>query len=74
MGDNRDHSQDSRYWGFVDRNAIMGRPFLVYWSVDATSGDYSGETTFWSRLTGIFQTLAHLPSRTRWSRMLRTVH
>jgi len=74
MGDNRDHSQDSRYWGFVDRGAIMGRPFLVYWSVDATSGDYSGDSTFWSRLTGILQTLAHLPSRTRWSRMLRTVH
>src|SRR5215469_6010704 len=35
MGDNRDHSQDSRYWGFVDRDAIMGRPFLIYWSVDA---------------------------------------
>ena len=74
MGDNRDHSQDSRYWGFVDRDAIMGRPFLVYWSVDATSDDYSKDSTFWSRLTGIFQTLAHLPSRTRWSRMLRTVH
>ncbi len=74
MGDNRDRSLDSRYWGFVDRGAIMGRPFLIYWSVDATSGDYSGESTFWSRLTGIFQTLAHLPSRTRWSRMLHTVH
>jgi signal peptidase I len=74
MGDNRDRSQDSRYWGFVDRDAIMGRPFLIYWSVDATSSDYSNESTFWTRLTGIFQTLAHLPSRTRWSRMLRTVH
>src|SRR5580692_1603945 len=74
MGDNRDHSADSRYWGFVDRDAIMGRPFLIYWSVDATSSDYSNESTFWTRLTGIFQTLAHLPSRTRWSRMLRTVH
>jgi signal peptidase I len=74
MGDNRDHSQDSRYWGFVDRDAIMGRPFLVYWSVDAKSSDYSGESTFWSRLIGIFDTLVHLPSRTRWSRMLRTVH
>src|SRR5580692_11902283 len=72
MGDNRDRSLDSRYWGFVDRDAIMGRPFLIYWSVDATSGDYSGESTFWSRLSGIFQTLAHLPSRTRWSRMLHT--
>jgi signal peptidase I len=73
MGDNRDHSQDRRYWGFVDRDAIMGRPFLIYWSVDATSNDYTGESTFWSRLTGIFETLVHLPSRTRWSRMLRTV-
>jgi signal peptidase I len=74
MGDNRDHSEDSRYWGFVDRNAIMGRPFLIYWSVEAKSSDYSGESTFWTRLAGIFDTLRHLPSRTRWSRMLHTVH
>jgi len=74
MGDNRDHSEDSRYWGFVDRDAIMGRPFLVYWSIEATSSDYSGESTFWSRLAAVFDTLIHLPSRTRWSRMLHTVH
>jgi len=74
MGDNRDRSQDSRYWGFVDRDAIMGRPFLIYWSVDATSDDYSRESTFWSRLSSVFETILHLPSRTRWSRMLHTVH
>ena len=73
MGDNRDHSADSRYWGFVDHDAIMGRPFLIYWSVDASSADYT-PNTFFERLKGIFDTLAHLPTRTRWNRMLHTVH
>jgi len=73
MGDNRDHSLDSRYWGFVDRDAIMGRPFLIYWSVEANTTDY-GETSFGQRIVGIFDTLLHLPARTRWSRMLHTVH
>jgi signal peptidase I len=73
MGDNRDHSLDSRYWGFVDREAIMGRPFLIYWSIDANSNDYS-DSTFGQRLVGIFDTLMHLPARTRWTRMLHTVH
>jgi signal peptidase I len=73
MGDNRDHSLDSRYWGFVDRDAIMGRPFLIYWSINANSSDY-GSSTFAERIIGIFDTLMHLPARTRWNRMLHTVH
>ncbi len=34
MGDNRDNSQDSRYWGFVDRSLIKGRPLFIYYSFD----------------------------------------
>jgi signal peptidase I len=73
MGDNRDRSWDSRYWGFVGQDAIIGRPMLIYWSVEATSGDY-GDRTVSGTLLGIEQTLAHLHSRTRWHRMLRAVH
>ena len=35
MGDNRDHSFDSRFWGFVDMSAIKGRAFMIYWSWDS---------------------------------------
>jgi signal peptidase I len=73
MGDNRDNSSDSRYWGLVDRDAIMGKPFLIYWSIEATSDDYA-QSTFLQRLGSILDTLMHLPARTRWSRMLHTVH
>jgi signal peptidase I len=73
MGDNRDRSWDSRYWGFVDQGAIMGRPILIYWSVDATSSDYSNRGLS-GTLRGIGETLLHLPSRTRWHRMMREVH
>src|SRR6516165_8680009 len=70
MGDNRNSSLDSRYWGFVDRRAIIGRPILVYWSVRATAGDYADRSLLGS-LRGITGALVHLPSETRWHRMLR---
>jgi signal peptidase I len=71
MGDNRDHSWDSRYWGFVDREAIMGRPLVIYWSL-ASLEDDSGEPR--SVLSAIVNGLIHLPERLRWRRMLHTVH
>ena len=37
LGDNRDNSEDSRYWGFVNREAIRGQPWIVYFSFDATN-------------------------------------
>ncbi|HXX45350.1 MAG TPA: signal peptidase I [Candidatus Acidoferrales bacterium] len=73
MGDNRESSLDSRYWGFVDRRAIIGRPILIYWSVRATADDYADRSLLGS-LRGIAGALLHLPSETRWHRMLRAVH
>jgi signal peptidase I len=73
MGDNRDQSEDSRYWGFVDRDAIMGRPVIVYWSVAATSQDYENSEEG-GNLSGIGHILMHLPSHTRWRRMFHEVH
>ena len=73
MGDNRDHSWDSRYWGFVNREAIMGGPVVIYWSVQSSEEDY-GERSFGGGLVSILRTLIEIPTRTRWNRMLRTVH
>ncbi len=39
LGDNRDNSSDSRYWGFVDAGAVKGRPLVVYFSYDREAGD-----------------------------------
>jgi len=73
MGDNRDHSWDSRFWGFVDRDAIMGRPVVIYWSVQsAHDEDADQNSNGWA--LNFIDTLLHLPSRTRWSRMLHEVH
>ena len=73
MGDNRDHSWDSRYWGFVNREAIMGRPVVIYWSILSSEEEYSDHSLS-GGIGGIIDGLIHLPTRTRWQRMLRTVH
>ncbi len=73
MGDNRDRSWDSRYWGFVDRESVMGQPVIIYWSVNSTSADYSDRSLL-GRVVGMAHTLIRLPVVTRWNRMFRSVH
>ena len=45
MGDNRNDSEDSRYWGFVPREAIVGKPLVIYFSLQQHDGDDSGTLT-----------------------------
>jgi signal peptidase I len=72
MGDNRDNSQDSRYWGFVDRENIIGRPLLIYWSFDA-SRRADGVAEPQSPLAAVWDNFLHFFSRARWNRLLRLV-
>jgi signal peptidase I len=65
LGDNRDISWDSRYWGFVPRENIVGKPWIVFWSYEAPPGELVG----WNRT--YFADLAqHFFTKTRWSRTL----
>lgn len=51
MGDNRDNSQDSRYWGFLPRDYVKGRALFIYWSFEPGGGMAGAVTgTRWSRL------------------------
>ncbi|MDE3166775.1 MAG: signal peptidase I [Acidobacteriota bacterium] len=70
MGDNRDSSLDSRYWGFVPRGNIIGKPVLIYWSYDASTEALSGPTV---SLDHVLDMVQHFPSKTRWRRTLRLV-
>jgi signal peptidase I len=73
MGDNRDNSLDSRYWGFVPRENIIGKPILIYWSYQATTDDLAGSSigSLFSHAGDLAQ---HFFSRTRWSRTLNLIH
>jgi signal peptidase I len=72
MGDNRTESLDSRYWGFVPMENIMGRPMFVYWSFK-TPADQEDKTSVGDRLTFMVHVVTHFFSGTRWSRTFHLV-
>jgi signal peptidase I len=63
MGDNRENSEDSRYWGFVPRAYVVGKPVFVYWSYDAPTADLTG----WS-IDHVIDVATHFFTKTRWNR------
>jgi len=73
MGDNRDVSYDSRYWGFIPRRNVIGRPLFIYWSF-VTPPDQWQMRGVDDRLEFFLKhTLLHFFDETRWSRTLRIV-
>ncbi|HEV2464331.1 MAG TPA: signal peptidase I [Acidobacteriaceae bacterium] len=72
MGDNRPVSLDSRYWGFVPRANIVGRPLVVYWSFISNESDY-GQTSIAARIESLGRVVLHFFSRTRWERTFHLV-
>ena len=70
MGDNRDYSLDSRYWGFVPRENIIGKPLVIYWSYDATTEDLSNPG---ATIPHLIDVITHFPTKTRWVRTFRLI-
>ncbi len=71
MGDNRDNSDDSRFWGFVPRENVIGTPWIIYWSFDAPTEDLINGNI---GIDHIIDVATHFFTRTRWSRTFKLVH
>jgi len=69
MGDNRDNSQDSRYWGLLSLENLKGRPWMIYFSYDAEQDAYL-KTSMKDRLGKFFRFL----TKARWKRLFKFVH
>jgi len=73
LGDNRDESLDSRYWGFVPRENIIGRPLLIYWSVREMDDEFPVAASPSDKLYHFAYAVTHLFQITRWDRTFRLV-
>jgi signal peptidase I len=81
LGDNRNHSLDSRYWGFVPRNAFVGRPLFIYFSLERPSSTDSEEILHGGAQAAVDDRLGHereiaakIEGFARWRRIFHVVH
>jgi len=74
LGDNRDESLDSRFWGFVPHANIVGRPLLIYWSIRSPEDDGGLPSTQSDTLAHFAYVLTHVFQATRWHRTFRLVN
>jgi signal peptidase I len=72
MGDNRDNSADSRYWGFVPRDLIVGKALIIYWSYETDSDEYR-RTEVSDRVQQFTDLFTNFFTKTRWSRTLKII-
>jgi signal peptidase I len=72
MGDNRDVSYDSRYWGFVPQENLIGRPMFIYWSFETPPNQYL-EKAVSDRVGFLVHIVLHFFDETRWRRTLQVV-
>jgi len=72
MGDHRDVSYDSRYWGFIPRENVIGRPMFIYWSFEEPSDQYL-QKGFGDRIAFFGHTVLHFFDMTRWNRTFKAV-
>ena len=72
MGDNRDNSEDSRYWGFLPRENVKGRALMIYWSYETDRADYQ-EEELGARVESLVSVAVHFFTRTRWERLFHQI-
>lgn len=72
MGDHRDVSLDSRFWGFIPKRNVIGRPMFIYWSFEAREDQYMS-TSFSDRVVFLAHSIVHFLDETRWRRTFKVV-